>query len=97
MPGTPGLRLCLGTTLPAWALPPPEELREYPLEMEPSHDPLGPLLQLPRPPVPAACTSPPSPTGTVTARVPAFTLDPASYLAPSTNNNYPHVPPSQRT
>ena len=34
----------------------------------------------------------PSPT-----QFPASTPTPAPYLAPRTNNNYPHVPPSQRT
>lgn len=37
------------------------------------------------------------PGGIPVALLPIFTLDPASYLTASTNNNYPHVPPSQRT
>lgn len=58
VPGTPGLRLCFGTALPARALPAPEELRERLLETEPSRGPGG----SPAAPSSSRACSPPKPT-----------------------------------
>lgn len=72
---------CQGHCAAHQALPIPVE---YPLEREPSVAPAPPC-----PPAPVSCTIQPFPTGAAAAQVLAFTLDPVSYLTPSTNNNYP--------